>query len=203
MGQCQCTHCLQFFYDDRPPADQSLRGIPDSLCPYCWANRLACDNNARRSYTPEERLLVSAWDDQWDRLSDLLIKVFSSTDLPDIYDEIVYVSLRSWFLEHQDEFLEVFAGLYEASVVSTVYDDSDEFPEPEEVNGAEVRHWNPFQWYYREQDIYMMAEENNLLGSTDPWEPNKFEVAYMRFDFSVTKSMMAKLRHSISVDIKL
>ena len=194
MDRTLCTSCLRLFDDDRPPPDESLPGIPDPLCPECWANKLAWEYNEKRTYIPEEQLLVSVWNEQWDRLSELLIKVFSSSDPPDIYDEIMYVSLRSWFLEHQNGFLKVFADLYEAPVVYAVYDDSDELPDPEEAIDAEERHWNPFQWYYRESDIYQMAGDNKLLISADPWMPDESELAHMRFDFEVTKAMMIKIK---------
>ncbi|MCP4609773.1 MAG: hypothetical protein GY845_13785 [Planctomycetes bacterium] len=198
MNKNQCTNCLQLFEDDRPPPDESLPGIPHPLCPNCWANKLAWDDDpdaiAKRNYSLEEQTLVTEWSDKWNRLSHLLIKIFSSADPPTDTDEITYMSLRSWFLDHQDAFMRVFADLYEAAVVSAVSVDGDDCPDTEEVVGVEGYSWNPFQWYYREPDVYRMAEDNRLLASPDPWEPDTGEVGSMKFDFAVIEAMMTKLR---------
>ncbi len=92
----------------------------------------------------------------------------------------------------------MFAELYEAAVVSAVYTDSDEFLDTEEAIGVEECHWNPFHWYYREPDIFRMAEDNRLLTGVDPWEPDEGEVGSMRFSFAVIKAMTDKLRGWIS-----
>ncbi len=140
MSNIQCINCHHLFEDHRPPPDLSLPGVPETLCPTCWANRLAWDDEPdaieKRHYPIEEQALVSEWDDKWNKLSDLLIKTFSSSEPPTDNDEITYISLRSWFLEHQDAFLRVFADLYEAAVVSTVCVDGDEFVGIEEVVGV-------------------------------------------------------------------
>ncbi len=151
-----------------------------------------------RVYSPEEQALVTEWSERWLKLSDLLIKAFSSAESPDLHDEITYISLRSWFLDHQDAFLRVFADLYEAAAVSAVTVDDDEFPDAEEVIGVEEHHWNPYQWFYREPDVFMMADDNSLLASVDPWVPHEGEVGDMRFSFEVTKAMMSKLRGWVS-----
>ena len=77
-------------------------------------------------------------------------------------------------------FLEVFSDLYEAAVVSAVSVDGDESPDTQELIGVEEHHWNPYQWYYREPDLYRMAEDNRLLVGVDPWEPDEGEVGGMR-----------------------
>ncbi len=207
MNKIRCTNCLQLFEDTRALPDESLPGIPPLLCPNCWANHLAWDNDPdaieKRNYSLEEQTLVSEWGDKWIRLSDLLIKTFSSADPPTDADEITYISLRSWFLEHQDAFLKVFSDLYEAPVVSVVCADGDEFASAEEAIGVEGYGWNPFQWYYREPDIYKMAQDNGLLASVDSWEPDKGEVGSMKFDFEVTKAMTTKLRGWVSGNDKV
>ncbi len=151
MNKTQCTNCHHLFEDHRALPDESLPGIPPTLCPNCWANRLAWDNNPdaieKRNYSLEEQTLVSEWGKQWAKFSELLTKTFSSADPPTDADEITYISLRSWFLEHQDAFLEVFSDLYEAAVVSVVGADGDEFLDTEEAIGVEEHHWNPFHWF--------------------------------------------------------
>ncbi len=198
MNKTRCTNCHHLFEDHRPSPDAFLPGIPPNLCPKCWANRLAWDNNpdaiAKKNYSLEEQTLVTEWGKQWAKLSELLITVFSSADPPTDTDEITYSNLHFWFLDHQDAFLRVFSDLYEAAVVSAVTVDGDEFLDIEEVIGVERYGWNPFQWYYREPDIYRMAEENGLLVGKDSWEPDEGEVGSMRFDFEVTSAMMGKLR---------
>jgi hypothetical protein len=141
-----------------------------------------------------EQTLVTEWGEQWAKLSDLLTKTFSSSNPPTDTDEITYISLRSWLLDHQDAFLRVFSDLYEAAVVSAVCVDGGEFPDPEEMMEGEGYGWNPYHWYYREPDIYKMAEDNRLLTSLDSWEPNKDEVGDLRFTFEVIRAMMGKLK---------
>ncbi len=202
MNETQCTSCLHLFEDHRALPDESLPGIPPLLCPTCWADHLAWDNDPdvieKKDYPIEEQALVNEWSERWLKLSNLLIKIFSSPDPPTDADEITCISLRSWFLEHQDAFLRVFADLYEAPVVSTVCADGDEFLDTEEMIGVEECHWNPYQWYYREPDIYRMGKDNGLLTGVDPWEPDEGEVGSMKFDFEVIKAMMARLRGWVS-----
>ncbi len=204
MNKNQCANCHHLFEDHRALPDESLPGVPPLLCPNCWANRLAWDNNPdvieKRHYSLAEQTLVSEWSERWLKLSNLLIKVFSSSDPPTDTEEITFISLRAWFLDHQDAFLRVFADLYEAAVVSTVCADGDEFANAEEVVGVEECHWNPYRWYYREPDIYRMAEDNSLLVGVDSWEPDRDEAGSMRFDFEVTSAMMGKLRRWVSVN---
>ena len=200
MNQTICIDCLQPFDDNRPPSDLSLPGGPPTLCPTCWASELAWDDDPhpinKRTYTPEEQSVVSEWDKNWAALSELLIKVFSSETPPDIYDEIDYTNLHFWFLEHEDAFLRVFSDLYEAPVVSAVSVDNDEVQDYEEAVGIEEHHWNPYRHYYPHQNLYELAQENGLLSHADPWEPDKDEVGYMRFDFAVTKAMLDRLQVS-------
>ncbi len=203
----ECTKCHQLFEDTRASPEEPLPGTPPLMCPACWADHLAWDNDPdaieKRNYSLEEQVLVIEWDHRWAKLSDLLIKAFSSSNPPDLHDEITYISLRSWLLEHQDAFLRVFSELYEAAAVSAVTVDGDEFRDPEEVIGVEGYSWNPYHWYYREPDIYRMAEDNRLLAGVDPWKSDEGEVGNMRFDFEVIEAMMAKLGEWVSGDGKV
>ena len=60
----------------------------------------------KKTHSPTERDLVFDWTDKWLELVGLINKV---TDL----EEIRYQSLRFWFMDHQAEFLPLWADFYE------------------------------------------------------------------------------------------
>lgn len=159
MNQIQCTNCFQSYEDCRSPPDLSLhRSVSYYQCPNCWAKTLAWDDGLdaaeQKVYLPEKRALISDWNKRWAILTDLLIQIFTSPEPPGESLELQYLSLHFWFIEHQYEFLQVFADLYEGqAVVTDAYTNSEDSPDNTESAEIEEHHWNPYQWYYREMDL--------------------------------------------------
>lgn len=131
-------------------------------------------------YSPAEADLVDDWADKWLQLIKLLNEATGTHDPswspppPTEADEIQYMSLRLWFLNHQERFVPLWNDFCAARHRPDWRnnDDAGEFP------GKYLE--NPFLYFYEPENLYQLAQQLGLQSGTDLWEPSEYVARRMR-----------------------
>jgi len=126
-------------------------------------------------YSPEEADLVDDWADKWLELIKLINEATGtdeppwSSPPPTEADEIQYLGLRLWFLNHQQQFVPLWKDFWPASQNN---DGPGDFPEQYLEN--------PFLYFYEPENLYQLAQQLELQNGTDIWEPSEYVARMMR-----------------------
>ena len=67
---------------------------------------------AKKLYSPKEQDIVFEWGEKWLELVGLINEVTGTDEPPSDLKELRYQSLRFWFMDHQAEFLPLWADFY-------------------------------------------------------------------------------------------
>lgn len=134
----------------------------------------------RRLYSPAERDLVDDWAGKWLELIKLINEI-TGTDEPSWsppppteMDEIRYMSLRFWFLKHQQQFLPLWNDFCASQHWAGSQNDGDPSDFPEKYLE------NPFLYFYEPEDFYQLAQQLELQSGTRIWEPSEHVACMLR-----------------------
>jgi len=132
-------------------------------------------------FTPTEQDLIYDWAEKWIGLIDLINNVTGSDEVseppppPTLFDEFQYISLRSWLLNHQEQFIPLWSAFYV---------DQDWSLNPTDINeydGIPNKYLqNPFSLFYEAENLYRLAHQLELQNDISIWEPDEYVLARTR-----------------------
>jgi hypothetical protein len=133
-----------------------------------------------RLYSPAEANLVDDWAGKWLELIKLINEITGTNEPPwspphpTEMDEIRYISLRFWFLKHQQQFLPLWNDFCASQHLAGSHNDGDLSDFPEKYLE------NPFLYFYEPENLFQLAQQLGLLYGTDVWEPSESVAGMMR-----------------------
>ena len=135
---------------------------------------------SRKQVLYAEREFVFQWADRWCQLFNLIYDVLRTDkspvlpSLPTEHDEIRYQDLRSWLIDNEETFLELWKD-YSTSRDWTLDTSNDLI---EEIRDAEKVLENPFLWFYGSEDLNIFLKEY-VVGkkSGEPNEEHAWAIA--------------------------
>jgi hypothetical protein len=119
------------------------------------------------SHSPIQKQLVCDWNDKWHELSQLVLGELFSTEEVDWslqprtdIDELHYLRLRFWFVDHEAGFLSIWRGCVSCGSLESY---QTQYPglTPEDITTIKNLD-NPFSRYYEPDNLYQFA---NYLGA--------------------------------------
>jgi hypothetical protein len=124
--------------------------------------------------------LVDDWAGKWLELIKLINEITGTDEPPwsppppTEMDEIRYMSLRFWFLKHQQQFLPLWNDFCASQYWAGSQNDGDlgDFPEKYLEN--------PFLYFYEPEDSYQLAQQLELQSGTRIWEPSEHVACMLR-----------------------
>ena len=130
----------------------------------------------QKLYSFADQCLIDDWADKWFELSNLINGLIWTDDPPwttppptDV-DELKYQRLRFWFIDHQEQFIPIWADYFNCkSRVCTeglIIENVEEFLDTDEF----IK--NPFHLFYRAENLHRLAQQLELQSGVDIWEPS-------------------------------
>ena len=133
---------------------------------------------AKKLYSPKEQDIVFEWGEKWLELVGLINEVTGTDEPPSDLEELRYQSLRFWFMDHQAEFLPLWADFYECREwASSQSCDTEDIADPEDIDKYDK---NPFFYFYEPENLYHLAGQLDLQTGIDLWEPSEYRASRMR-----------------------
>jgi len=148
-----------------------------------------------KRFTPQETDLVHTWVDQWLKLIYLINRVTGTEDPPfsppppTALDEVEYMLLRSWLIEHEEGFLSLWRNFSDHMGLSDDVEQRACIEEPAMEKCAN----NPFLYYYEPENLYGIAMQMDLQSSDVIWEPSEERAPAMRSLMIQTGKLLVKL----------
>ena len=125
----------------------------------------------KKQYSATERDLVNDWAEKWLELAELINELVWSDEPPwsspppTETDELDYQRLSLWFINHQEQFIPLWKEFYGCQEPLSVEDILD-YPRIVELIN------NPFAHFYGPENLYRLAQQLELQGGIDIWEPS-------------------------------
>ena len=133
---------------------------------------------AKKLYSPKEQDIVFEWGEKWLELVGLINEVTGTDEPPSDLEELRYQSLRFWFMDHQAEFLPLWADFYKCQEwASSQSCDTEDIADPEDIDKYDK---NPFFYFYEPENLYHLAQQLDLQSGIDLWEPSEYRASMMR-----------------------
>ena len=133
-----------------------------------------------RIYSPEEQDIVAAWYEKWLEFSGFLNEITGTNEppysppIPSDSDELNYIGLRFWFLEHEEEFVPLWK-YYDTRIGCSAQNISvDDMIKISQIDDKYF--YNPFRLFYEPKDLSHLAKSLEFQCSVDIWEPSEKEV---------------------------
>ncbi len=129
--------------------------------------------SANKIYSNSDQDFTEEWVDRWSEFSHLIfallitdrpyVKPYFIPHPPTEDEQLKHKQLRTWFIEHAERLIPLWADYYEAKLVKLEADDDTPYI-----------HWlNPFAMFYEPENLYEMAHAIHLQNSRDVWKPNE------------------------------
>ncbi len=140
----------------------------------------------RRLCSIENYDLLNEWMEKWYALIELINNVTSPDEPPPTpLDELDYQCLRSWFIDHQWQFLPLWKEACESRNWEYFLYGTD-------------RVWKSFEHlglcFYEPENLYKLAQRLGLQSGTDIWEPNENVTKTVRPIFLAMTKLMTEFR---------
>jgi len=129
-------------------------------------------------YSSEQQDLVWDWCETWLGLSALINELTGTPEPPNDLDELSYWSFRFWFIDHQAEFVKLWADFYKSQNWS--FKQGRYIEEVTESKDMEEHFKNPFACFYEPKDLFRLAKQLDLQCGIDVWEPSEHRASMMR-----------------------
>ena len=113
---------------------------------------------------------------KWFELSNLINDLIWTDDPPGTtpppaeVDELEYERLRFWFIDHQEQFILIWADYYNCK--SRVCTEDFIIENVEEFLATDEFIKNPFYLLYRAENLHRFAQQLELQSGVDIWEPS-------------------------------
>jgi len=130
----------------------------------------------KKLYSFADQCLIDDWADKWFELSNLINDLIWTDDPPGTTppptdsEEIQYQSLRFWFIDHQEQFIPIWADYYNCR--RRVFTEDLTIENIEEYLATDEFIKNPFHLCYRAENLHGFAQQLELQGGVDIWEPS-------------------------------
>ena len=129
--------------------------------------------SASKIYSNTDQEFTEEWVDRWFQFAHLIFallltdepctKPYFTPHAPTEDEQLKHQQLRSWFIEHAERLIPLWADYYEAKLGELKADDDTPYI-----------HWlNPFAVFYEPENLYEMANTIHLQKGRDVWEPNE------------------------------
>jgi len=143
----------------------------------------------RKLYSIENRDLLNDWIEEWYALIELINNVTGPDEPPStLSDELEYLCLRSWFIDHQRQFL-------------PLWQDACESHNWEYYHNRTDRAWKSFEYlglcFYESDNLYRLAQRLKLQSGIDIWEPSEGVTKTWRPFFLAMTELMTEFRDCI------
>ncbi|MFX0196206.1 MAG: hypothetical protein ACFFCW_08795 [Candidatus Hodarchaeota archaeon] len=129
----------------------------------------------KRQYSAAEREFVFQWADRWFQLVNLIYDLIrndrspTSPPPPTELDEINYQGLHFWFIEHEEQFKQLWKDFYQSQNWALHPGDEELADIPDVDKYLE----NPFFSCYRPKNLYRLVRELDIQSGIDLWEPSE------------------------------
>ena len=135
------------------------------------------------------RDLIDEWIEKWYALIELINNVTGPDEPPPtLSDEWEYRCLRSWFIDHQWQFLPLYKEACESHNWEYFHNRTD-------------RAWKSFKHlglcFYEPENLYRLAHQLHLQSGIDIWEPSEDVTKTVRPFFLAMTELMTEFRDGI------
>ena len=127
-----------------------------------------------KQYSLIDKEFVFQWADHWFQLVDLIIQLVRTDRIPPSppapteLDEINYMRLHFWFIDHEPEFIPLWKDFYETRDWA-LHPGHDELVDADENRYLE----NPFFFCYHPENLYELVRELDIQSGTRIWDPSE------------------------------
>lgn len=133
-----------------------------------------------RQYSIAEQHLVYDWSEKWLELINLINEVTGTPQPPSDSDELRYQLLRSWLIDHQEQFVLVWQEFYECQQWTSCREYDTEATTDLEDEDIDKYLENPFLFFYEPGNLYQLAVQLDLQSSMYIWEPSESTASMIR-----------------------